>query len=422
MDLGLNHGLMESPAPKPASERIESLDLVRGFALLGILVPNIVAFGWPVAAMTAPSYMNEMLGERSWNTIGHDITSIFFLGKMMALFSMLFGAGVVIYARKFDGADGSGPLSRGAGLWYRRMSWLLLIGVLHGALLWFGDILVWYAVTGLGLVWWMRRLNPRLLIGLGVVAHLFSSLLMLGLSFFGIWAVQQGHISSDEMMGNPVVEINGYTGSYLDSLGVRVPMVLMFWFIYGPLFFPGVTGLMMIGMGLMRTGVLSGERSTRFYAIMAALGLVGGFAVTVSVYFGLTAASEEYGGFLWQSMSQFLGIPISLGYLAVLVLLLRFGVMRWVTGLLANVGRMALSNYLLQTVLCTSFFYGYGGGYFLRVTYPGLFAVIGGVWLVNIVFSAVWLRFFRFGPAEWAWRCLTYWRVFPIRRGGVPAS
>lgn len=409
----MDHAVIDSPRPKAEPERIETLDLVRGFALLGILVPNIIAFGWPVAAMSGPGYMDEMLGERAWNTIGHDITSIFFLGKMMALFSMLFGAGVVIYARKFDGAA---PLSRGAGLWYRRMGWLLLIGVLHGALLWFGDILVWYAVTGLALVWWLRRLDPRLLIGLGVAAHLFSSLLMLGLSFLGILAVQQGHISSDEIMGNPITEINGYMGTYLDTLAVRVPTVLMFWFLYGPLFFPGVTGLMMIGMGLMRTGVLSGERSTRFYVVTAALGLIGGLGITVALYFGLTAASAEYGGFLWQSLSQFVGIPISLGYLAVLVLMLRFGIMRRLTRLLGNVGRMALSNYLLQTVLCTSFFYGYGGGYFLKVTYPGLFAVIGAVWVVNIVFSAVWLRFYRFGPAEWVWRCLTYWRVLPIRR------
>lgn len=412
----MDHGVMDSPRPKAEGERIETLDLVRGFALLGILVPNIIAFGWPAAAMTGPSYMNEMLGEQRWNTIGHDITSIFFLGKMMALFSMLFGAGVVIYARKFDGAAGRSKLSTGAGLWYRRMGWLLLIGVMHGALLWYGDILAWYAVTGLALVWWVRRLDPKLLIALGVVAHLLSSVLMLVLSFFGIWAVESGHVPSGEIMGNPVAEINGYTGTYLDTLAVRLPTVLMFWFIYGPLFLPGVTGLMMIGMGLMRTGVLSGARSTRFYAVMAAAGLIGGFAVTVSLYNWLTGASTDYGGFLWQSVSQFVGIPISLGYLAALVLMLRFGVLRILTRLLSNVGRMALSNYLLQTVLCTTFFYGYGGGFFLKVTYPGLFAVIGGVWVVNIVFSAVWLRFFRFGPAEWAWRCLTYWRVLSIRR------
>lgn len=431
-----------SPAPITESRRFETIDVVRGFALLGILVPNIVAFAWPAAAMADPSVIDERLGESAWNTVGHEITSVFFLGKMMALFSMLFGAGVIVYARKFERPDrcrrcgydlaglsgdaacpecgsserGAAKLSAGWWLWYRRVAWLLAIGVAHAVLLWFGDILVWYAVVGLGAVWWVRRWNPKLQIALGFAAHLVSTLLMLGISFFGIWALENGKIPGGEIMGDPAAEYAAYTGGYLGQFPSRLGALVGFWFIFGPLFFPGITGLMMIGMGLTRMGILTGERPTRLYALMAILGIVGGLGLTATLFYGLTSADPEHGGFIWQSISQFVGIPVSLGYMGALIWIVKLGVLRRLTRLLANVGRMALSNYLLHTVLCTLFFYGHGLGQFGEIGYPGLFAVVAAVWVVNIVFSALWLKAFRFGPAEWAWRSLTYWKLQPIRR------
>lgn len=426
---GPEPGAIDSPAPPPAraaspapvteSTRFLSLDVVRGFALLGILGPNIVAFGWPAAAMAEPVIMDETLGVNPWNTIGHQITSVFFLGKMMALFSMLFGAGVIVYARKFDREqDGKfhTRLSTGAGLWYRRIAWLLAIGVFHAIFLWFGDILVWYAVVGFGAVWWVRRWNPKLQIILGLAAHLFSTLLMVALTLFGLWALEQGKIPGGSLMGDPAAEFDAYTGGYLGQLPVRIIAVLSFWFVFAPLFFPGITGLMMIGMGLTRMGILTGERPTRLYAWMAILGLVGGLGLTVTLFYGMASLDPDSGGMLWQSFSQFVGIPISLGYMGLLIWIVKLGVLKRAARLLANVGRMALSNYLLQTILCTLFFYGHGLGNFGTIDYPGLFAVIAAVWTINIVFSAVWLRFFRFGPAEWTWRSLTYWKPQPMRR------
>jgi len=440
-------------APIKAANRIRALDVVRGFALLGILGPNIVAFGWPSAAMVEYSIMDITLGDNPWNKAGHDITSIFFLGKMMALFSMLFGAGVVIYARKFDGngegityecerckydmtglaEDGSRaacpgcgrdqqvprkiPLTTGASLWYRRIAWLLAIGFVHGVFLWFGDILFIYAIAGLAAVWWVRRWNPKLQIGLGIGMHLLSTLLLLTFVLFGVWAVQKGHITSGELSGDVSSEMAAYTGSYLDTFKVRIALVLVSWVSVTLLFGPGITGLMMMGMGLTRLGILTGERPTGLYAWMAILGLGGGLGLTATLYLGLDAMSPDFSGLIWQVSSQFVGIPISLGYMGLLIWIVRIDVLKWATGLIANVGRMALSNYLLQTLLCTTFFYGYGGGYFATIDYPGLFAVMGAVWCVNIVFSAFWLRFFRFGPAEWLWRSLTYLKLQPLRIG-----
>jgi len=405
----------EHAAPVTESQRMQTLDVVRGFALLGILVPNIVAFAWPSSAMAFPEEMN---GGGAWNEAGHAITGVFTLGKMMALFSMLFGAGVVIYGRKFDD-DGNGnrpPLRRGALLWYRRIAWLLVIGLGHAVFLWFGDILVWYAMAALLAVWWVRRIDARWQIGIGLGLHLVSTVILLGFSALGVWAVGAGHAGEDELMGNTALELSAYTGGYLDTFKARIPSLLMFWFLLGPMFTPGITGLMMMGMGLLRLGILSGERPTRFYAVMTILGLVGGLGLTLTLMLGIGEVWPDWAGFIWQSCSQFVGIPISLGYMGLLIWLVRLGVARPLTGALAAVGRMALSNYLLQTILCTTFFYGYGLGYFATIDYPGLFAVIAGVWAVNIVFSKAWLSAFRFGPAEWLWRSLTYWELQPMRR------
>ncbi|MCL4220442.1 MAG: DUF418 domain-containing protein [Phycisphaerales bacterium] len=430
--------VIEHPAPISPKERIEALDVVRGFAMLGILGPNIVSYAWPSAAMTNPAAM----GDTPWNEAGHAITGIFFLGKMMALFAMLFGAGVIVYGRKFEhapncrrcGADLAGQdsglpclhcgqtdprrgrLSDGAGLWYRRIGFLLVFGILHGVFLWYGDILTWYALAALLAVWWVRRLSPGVQISVGIALHLVSTLFLLGFTAFGMLAVAQGHMSQDQLMGSQAAELQGYTGTYLDGLLVRLPTLALFWLVLGPMFTPGITGLMMLGMGLLRTGVLSGKRSNRFYAVTAVLGLVGGLGVTIAGFYGLEARWPGYGGFIWQSCAQFVGIPISLGYMAVLILMLRSGSFGFLMHPLAAVGRMALSNYLLQTILCTTFFYGYGFGYFARITYPGLFLVMLAVWGVNIAFSLVWMRYFRFGPAEWLWRSLTYLRLQPMLR------
>jgi uncharacterized protein len=374
---------------------------------------------WPAAAMVDPTIIEATLGPSRWNRIGHDLTSVFTLGKMMALFSMLFGAGVIVYARKFDHEENGRfhtRLSAGAWLWYRRTAWLLAIGFVHAVFLWFGDILFWYAICGLTAVWWLRRIGPRAQIVLGLAAHLFSSLLLLGLTAAGLWALEHGKMPGDTLMGDPAAEFTGYAGSYGATFAPRLAALAGYWFVYGPLMYPGVVGLMVIGMGLTRLGILTGERSTRFYASLALLGLFGGLGLTATLYFWTASRFGEDGGMIWSAFSQFVGIPISLGYMALLIWMVKIDLLRIVTSALANVGRMALSNYLLQTLLCTTFFYGYGGGYFARIDYPGLFAVVATVWTINLVFSALWLRFFRFGPAEWAWRSLTYWKPQPMRR------
>ncbi len=417
-----------TPAPVAAPDRIVTLDVIRGFALLGILGPNILAFAWPSSTQFAPEIMGFTLEltsgaephERA-NELGHRIVQIVFHGKMMFLFSLLFGAGVLMYARKFDrkqdDASGRPRLSKGAGLWYTRCAWLLGIGLLHAFGLWYGDILVWYAIAGLGIVWWVRRLRPGWQFGLGAGLYLLGTGLLTGFMLLGM--VFQG---GEAMLGDYPGELAAYTGSYLDGLKIRAGQLLFTYIFLLPMGFGfSVTGLMTLGMALTKTGVLTGERSDRFYLAMGALGLTVGLTLTIA-FLALLDQAVELPGFIFLGAGQLVGIPTALGYASVLILLVRRGWLRPVTAALASVGRMALSNYLLQTILCTTLFYGYALGLFGRVQYPQLWLVVAGVWTVNIVFSLLWLRAFRFGPAEWVWRSLTYLRPQPMLRAAPPTD
>ena len=114
-------------------------------------------------------------------------------------------------------------------------------------------------------------------------------------------------------------------------------------------------------------------------------------------------------------LAQPIGVPLALGYASLIIALSKIGLFKIITIPLAAVGRMALTNYFAHTLLCTTFFYGYGLGYFAKIEYPELWIVVGSVWAFNICFSMLWLRFFKMGPFEWVWRCLTYRQLVPIR-------
>lgn len=430
-------------APTTSKQRFGGIDTLRGFALLGILVPNIVAFSWPMNAMTDPNVM----GDTAANHLSHTITVTGFLGKFMFLFAMLFGSGVIMYARKFDSQhdkvvcnrcgypmiglsedtvcpECSCPerrvkrrtLAEGAGLWYVRCGILLVFGLLHAYGLWFGDILTLYAIAGMTILWWVRRLPPKALFFGGMGMYYLGTLLLIGFSTLGYFALSQGEITASELGADPAAEIAGYTGTYFDAFKTRFFIVLMMQLVVGVFFQPILLGIMCMGMGLTRMNILTGERSMRFYLIAAALLLGVGAPLTGFAYSAVMQNFEVLPGFMWQSMAQPIGVPLALGYGALVLALSKWAPARIVTVPLAAVGRMALSNYFLHTILCTTFFYGYGLGYFAQIEYPQLWVVVVSVWAINITFSMLWLRAFRMGPFEWLWRVLTYRQLVPIRR------
>lgn len=396
------------PAPVAAAKRIESIDAIRGFALLGILVPNLMSFGWPAGAMFAPE---EIIGDDPWTARGVWITEVFYLGKMMFLFATLFGAGVALYSRKFDDPNAPAPLARGAWLWYRRCLVLLAIGLVHAFGLWYGDILVWYALAGMTVLWWVRRVRPAILLPIAIVLYMGGVLVSAAWMQLGI------HMSGPEvMLGDPAGELAAYRAGYAEGFSHRVVSLVTVYVFYLPTFLPSLVGIMMGGIALLKSGWLEGARPARHYALFAIASLALGLTLTLSVRTLIYTYVDALPAATWMSFAQLCGVPLSLGYAAAIIWCTKAGALRPILRALEAVGRLALSNYLLQTLLCTTYFYGYGLGRFGSVGYPELFAVAAVVWIVNVVFSLLWLRWFRFGPAEWAWRSLTYLRPQPILR------
>ncbi|GAB4385611.1 MAG: DUF418 domain-containing protein [Phycisphaerales bacterium] len=420
------------PAPVPAEQRVQALDVLRGLALLGILVPNMLWFAWPQAGAVSAESMaavarriegTDAAGHHTANAAGFFIIDVFFLGKFMFLFATLFGAGIVLFDRKFHTPGVPAPLSRGAKLWYVRMGWLLVFGLFHAFGMWFGDILTWYAIAGLGFVWWVRRWRiPTLLAG-AAASYLLGTAVMLLLLFFSEIAIRSGTLSPEQMWGGDGVrEFAIYAcGSYLDMVQHRVGLLLSLYAVMPFTFFWQVSGLMMLGLALARLGVYTGQRSVRFYAAMAAVGIPLGIATTLGGRWIIRQFHSPIESVYWLDLAQLCGFPTALGYAGLVLVLVRASIARPLTGALAAVGRMALSNYLLQTLLCTIFFYSIGLGYFARIQFPGLWLVVVTLWCINVVFSMIWLRFFRFGPAEWLWRSLTYRRLQPMLRSARSA-
>ena len=403
-------------APVAGTDRIASLDVLRGFAVLGILIVNIAGF-----ARVQSAYNNPSVGG-GFEGVEVGIWSVVYLfadTKFISIFSMLFGAGIALAA---DRSAQRGAV--GAGLHYRRQLVLLIIGLAHAYLVWHGDVLVVYALCGM-ILYPLRTLPPRtlLLIGAGAIAFVLPLWGLAGATM-GLWpeaerlALAAEWAPTDDVLD---AEIAAFRGSWAGQVSARAPVALAIQTsAFLGFFLWRAGGLMLVGMALQRLGVLAAARSDAFYRRMAAVGLAlglplaaAGVAYLLRHDFALERAMFQGGLFNYAG-----SIGVFLGYVALVMLAVRSG---WMPGLqrrLGAVGRMALTNYIAQSVICSLIFYGHGLGLFERVAGPGQMAIVGAVWAAQLLWSPWWLARFRFGPLEWAWRSLSYGKRQKMRRAG----
>jgi uncharacterized protein len=406
---------LPAPAgPVRESERIAAIDVLRGFAILGILVVNIQSFSMPDAVIFNPTAYGDLSGMNRWVWI---FTHIFFDQKFMTIFSMLFGAGILLMTQRAeDRGIASAPLNR------RRMLALLGFGLMHAYLVWHGDILVWYALCGL-VVYRFRNNEARSLIVLGLCMVAVASLASI---FFG-WSMRwwpPDSIADLTQSFKPTSEkiaenLAAFRGGWMRETVYRAPIsfqsqtfVFAIWGIWR------AGGLMLVGMGLFKLGVLRAARSARFYALLAAAGaLVGIPAIVYGTRANFAAGWDIRYSFFFGAQYNYWGsIAASLAWVGLVMLVCKKGILTAVTSRLAAVGRTAFTNYLAQSLICTAVFYGFGLGLYGSVERTGQVLIVLAVWAVQLVVSPLWLRRFRFGPFEWAWRSITYGKRQPMRR------
>lgn len=397
-----------SPVLRPVAkgDRHLSLDVLRGLGVMGILAVNAVGFAQPMAVYISPELSPFPL-------VGAEATAwwvvhTFFHYKFVTLFSMLFGVSILLV-----GGERS-DVARSA-LLRRRLGWLLVIGALHGLLIWFGDILLLYACVGL-VVMRFRSWPPRRLFAVSLFVILLGSALAVGpyLAIENAPPAVQHKVM--EQIGQPSTpgEIPLSIAEMRQGL---VPAMIHNAKDWGVLqvssliVFSWRTGaLMLLGMALFKTGFLTGRAPTFVYALLIALGAAGlawsGWenSAKLATHFAKPEALGRY-----QLAYEFLTLPITLGYASAAILLIRSALARTLLTPLARLGQMAFTNYLTQSILMTTIFWsGRGLGLFGQLTRVELWCCVGSIWLLQLIWSPIWLSVFRMGPLEWVWRRLSY--------------
>ncbi|ENU3154036.1 TPA: DUF418 domain-containing protein [Klebsiella pneumoniae] len=371
-------------------ERNVTLDFVRGVAILGILLLNISAFGLPKAAYLNPAWSGSASLSDAWTWAFLDLLAQV---KFLTLFALLFGAGLQLL------------LPRGKRWIQSRLTLLALLGFIHGLFFWDGDILLAYALVGL-VSWRMVREahHVKSLFNTGVVLYLTGIAVLVLLGMISGTAANRSWVPD---AANLQYEQYWKLHGGMEAVSNRADMLSDNLLALGAQYGWQLAGMMLMGAALMRSGWLKGQFSLRHYRRTGALLVAAGMAVNLPAIFAQWYLAWDYRwcAFLLQAPRE-LSAPLqAIGYAALAwgywPQLCRFRLV----GAIACVGRMALTNYLLQTLICTTLFYHLG--LFMRFDRLQLLAFVPPIWAVNLLVSSLWLRRFRQGPVEWLWRQLT---------------
>lgn len=430
---------VQADAPVAVSARIASLDILRGVALLGVLLLNILGFG-----MASAGYFHPLVGlgkNPELNYAVWGIMNLFFEGSMRGLFSLLFGAGIVLFATGFGTRSGK---EKGAFLHYKRTFFLLLFGMFDSfVLLWTGDILILYAMAG-ALLYPLRNARPKTLLILSATVLVCTSILF---AVSGVF-VEEGRDAAARIDADPSAEHspeerelaalwtgseNQFTynesaieeeldirrGSYIEIADYSAKKVIDSLLFFTPVYMLwDCVGMMLLGMGLYRMGVLSAQRSKKNYLQLA----IGGFALGLAVngFELFQAIDSDFDAIVvsgyFQGTYQLGRVAMSMGWLGLIMLFCQGEIWSGLKNRLAAVGRMALSNYLLHSLICLVLFTGAGFGLIGVFERWELYVIVLLIWMVQLALSPWWLKRYSFGPAEWLWRSLTYgsmqkWRI-----------
>jgi uncharacterized protein len=416
-------GSAPPPSASPSSDRIVAIDAIRGVAVCGILAMNIVAMGMPSYAYVDPHYYG---GAEGGDLVAWAVAYVSADGKMRALFSMLFGASLLIVTDRAEGRT-PGP----AATHYPRMAWLLVFGMIHAWLIWYGDILVEYALCGA--IAFVGRKWPPAALG-------YAAVLLIG--WDGVQSLIQWHdmtvlqhlanapdapadavrewakVTAATTPRTDVIaqEVELYRGGFADAFTARAPMTLLFQRTLLPAMLPGTLGFVMLGMLLHRLDFWQGGWPRRAYHI-----LLGAGAVALLLYAPLVRAILAHRfdpAFLplADALSLALRPFVALAYAAAVIRLCARGTAPALLRRFAAAGQMALSNYLGTSLIVTTVFYGHGFGLFGMVSRAELSWLVLAQWLLILGWSQPWLARFRYGPFEWLWRSLARGRLQPMRR------
>ncbi len=389
--------------PINLKNRIHSLDLIRGFAVLGILIMNITSF-----SQINMAYMNPTIGAglEGYNQYFHGFNYIFADTRFMSIFSMLFGAGVVLFTQRIE-AKGK----RVAALHYKRMFWLLLFGLIHAYFIWVGDVLVAYAICG-SLVFFFRKKSIRTLFIMAVILFLIP----ISLNFMTYYGMPEEALESTFAFFYPsteqiALETEIMQGSYLEQMPLRLEnalglqtlvfMIETFW---------RTSAMMLLGMILYRKGILSGDKSTAYYKKMIWVGFVPGLILS-SIGLSQVYTSEWSGAYVMNIGANYKfisGLFMALGYIGLVIWIYKKEIFKKLQNRLQATGRMAFTNYIGMSIICTFIFNGHGLGLFGTFDRLQQFLIVIAVWVIMLIISPLVLKKHQFGPLEWLWRKLTY--------------
>lgn len=432
----------KSAEPVRTSERVHSLDVLRGFALLGILLANIEDFASATGILhdIPLDVVNGVGSHHTLNMIVMLAQWLFVEGKMRSLFGLLLGAGTVLLLDRLERRSGAGEA---ADIFHRRYMWLILFGLIHGALIWYGDILFQYGILALLALYPLRNVKASRLMMAGFTIAILGGTLGIGTAFdfhgaLHLAALQEQANSAvahhetptpdergalnearaqrqEELEAVPeqtAVERAGYLESEPDNARQFKEFNELV-FSSGWVF--EVIGIMVAGMGVYKTGFLSARFPASVYATVALAGYtVTGVIVLTGFYRSRLCGFSDAATIKWLFIPYcFEQVPGMLANASVILLLIRLQMLMPVQQALAAVGRTAASNYLFTSLICQILFKWGPWKLYGQLDYYQDLYVVAGVWTVNIVASMLWIRFFSFGPVEWLWRSLTYWKPQP---------